>query len=39
MANDLPSGAAWLIVDRLLKKYRPSDLMVEIELNRKLGET
>jgi len=38
MTADWPSGETWLVVDRLFKRYKPNDVMKEIELNRKLVE-
>jgi len=32
-----PNGATWLIVKWLMKRYRPSDLMTEVELHKKLA--
>jgi len=36
MTQEWPNGCVWIIIQRLFKKYRPSDLMVEVELNAKL---
>ena len=38
MTKEWPNGAAWLILKRLVKRYKPNDLMTEVELNRKLSE-
>ena len=38
MDNDWPKGRAWYVMEKLEKKYRPNDLMVEFELNKKLSE-
>ena len=36
MTTEWPNGCVLLIIKRLFKKFRPDDLMVEIELNAKL---
>jgi len=38
MDTDWPRGKAWVVVEKLLKRFRPNDLMVEIELAKKLSE-
>ena len=38
MDSKWPKGRAWYVFEKLLKKYRPNDLMVEFELNQKLSE-
>ena len=38
MTKSWPNGATWVILKRLLRRYKPNDLMTEIELNRILSE-
>lgn len=33
-----PKGRAMYVIEEILKKYRPNDLMMELELNQKLSE-
>ena len=35
--DDWPAGATWLLIERLEKKYRGSNIMVEMELTRRLN--